>query len=418
MTAQKVSVIIVSQGRPEHLARCLESLHKQTHPSFEVVVVADNLPPDFASSVRYIPFEKQNIAAARNLGISNSTADIIAFCDDDAIPDPPWLERLITPFETSKIGSTTGFTRGRNGISRQWGAFRFDRDGNDLATQVDETAPFTIFPADTNTPVKLLGTNMAFRKTALMAVSGFDAAFHFFLEDADIKLQLDSKNWECAIVPSAQIHHRYAASPRRSQNRIPTDLHEIGASKAYFCRKHNPQNIDTALERFEGEQQQRLTAMLAVKHLTQANVDTLMQSLRAGFARGMERETSGDISAHPPEFNAFQTCSGSHILLCATVLDRKWMRKTARDLTDKGHRISVVYLMPTTFFFQVSFKDGYWLHKGGVWGKSQRSQPLIQLITHRKRFSQEARRIDLIHPIDEIRFRNSTFSRDEAHFLT
>lgn len=418
MTAQKVSVVIVSQGRPEHLARCLESLRNQTYPSFEVIVVADGVPASFANDVRYVPFQKQNIAAARNLGINNSAADIIAFCDDDAIPDPPWLERLIEPFANPKIGSTTGFTRGRNGISRQWGAMRFDRAGNDVPFQVDEAKPVTVFPADIDTPIKLLGTNMAFRKSALAAVGGFDEAFHFFLEDTDIKLRLDVANWDCAIVPAAQVHHRFAASPRRKSNRIPTDLFEISTSKAYFCTKHNAQNIDAILEKFRAEQQSRVSKLKAARRIKQTDVDHLIQSMDAGFADGPRREKSGGIATQAPEFKVFNTCDGSHILLCATILDRKWMRNTARELLEKGHRVSVVYLTPTTLFFQTGFVDGYWQHKGGVWGRSGRSQPLIQPITHRNRFFKEANRIDKIHPIAEIRFRKTTIGRDEAPFLT
>lgn len=418
MTAQKVSVIIVSQGRPDHLVLCLESLRNQTYIEFEVIVVADNIPEEFVNIAKYAPFHEANIAAARNLGISNSSADIIAFCDDDAIPDPPWLERLIAPFNDPKIGSTTGFTRGRNGISRQWGALRFDRDGNDLPLILDETHPFTIFSADMNTPVKLLGTNMAIRKTALLAVGGFDEAFHFFLEDADIKLRLDAANWDTAIVPSAQVHHRFAASPRRKGNRMPTDLHEIGASKAHFCTKHNGKNVDDTLDRFRKEQHERLAKLMARRRLKQGEVGALLSSLNVGFVDGLKRNVSEGISSNNQEFKTFKTQKGSHILLCATLRSKKWMEHEAQALINIGHCVSVVYLTPTTLFFQVHFVGGYWLHKGGVWGKSIRSQPYVQFISYSNRFTAEAQRINAIHPIEEIRFKNSIICREDERFLT
>ncbi|MCK4861063.1 MAG: glycosyltransferase family 2 protein, partial [Rhodobacteraceae bacterium] len=93
MKASPVSLIIVSQKRPEHLLRLLQSLRHQTHDSFEVIVVTDTEPSPFVNHVKYIPFTNANISAARNAGIAVAAGEIIAFCDDDAIPDPPWLER-------------------------------------------------------------------------------------------------------------------------------------------------------------------------------------------------------------------------------------------------------------------------------------------------------------------------------------
>lgn len=396
MTAPKVSIVIVSHSRPDHLSLCLESLKNQTYPSFEVVVVADYLPPEFTDLVRHIPFTDENISAARNIGIANAATNFIAFCDDDAIPDPPWLERLMAPFEDLEIGSTGGFTRGRNGISLQWGAMRFDREGQDHPFSIDETAPFQAFSANIDTPVKLIGTNMAFRKTALLEVGGFDEAFHFFLEDADIKLRLDKAGWKSALVPGAQVHHSFAASSRRTRKRIPTNLYEIGASKAYFCKKHSDIESKAISDSFAAENLKRL------KRINRSDTERLMQSLKDGMENGLTRDPFGIGPIIKVAFQKFPTHSGTHILVCAGFRDHNWLKETALDLLTKGHRVSVIHLTPTTLYFQVSFKDGYWLHKGGVWGKSDRTQPLIQITNRRERFIAEQKRIENIYPIDAI----------------
>lgn len=395
MTAPDVSVVIVSHGRPDHLPLCLESLRSQTHPSFEVIVVADLLPQEFEGLVRFIPFNDENISAARNLGIANSAADFIAFCDDDAIPDPPWLERLMAPFENPDVGSVGGFTRGRNGISRQWGAMRFDREGYDHPFEIDETPSFLLFPSDKDTPIKLIGANMGFRKKALLAVGGFDEAFHFFLEDADIKLRLDDAGWQCALVPLAQVHHSFAASRRRTTKRVPTDLFEIGASKAYFCKKHSTSRANV-VENFRTEQQQRVARL---KPSTRAY---LMGTLDAGLDDGAHRVPVSIGNITNTVFHRFQTHTGPHTLLCAGFQSNRWSRKTASALIEKGHRVSVVRLMPSTLYFQVSFIDGYWLHKGGVWGKSYRAHPLVQFTSRKRRFIAERERIQKIYQIDEV----------------
>ncbi len=403
MKSAPVSLIIVSQKRPEHLLRLLQSLRHQTHGDFEVIVVADTAPSSFVNDVKYIPFTTPNISAARNAGVAIASGGIIAFCDDDAIPDPPWLERLVSPFLNHKVGATTGFTRGRNGISRQWGAMRFDLTGQDHPFGSDETLPFEVFEPVTDMPVKLIGTNMAFRKSALLEIDGFDENFRFFLDETDAKLRLDQAGWKTAVVPHAQVHHHYAASKRRTENRTPTDLFEIGASKAYFCKTHMKVDHSPALKDFTNEQLIRLTVLVEQHKLRRRDVTPLMDGLGDGMSEGLQRELQPRaFNLQPAEFRNFPTNESEHIVLCVGPRDTGWMAKTALRLVEEGKCVSVIQLLPSPRYFQVRFNDGYWLHRGGVFGRSIRAQPLIQLTTFRKRFADEVNRISTIHPVDEI----------------
>lgn len=403
MTAQQVSLVIVSQGRPDHLANMLQSLRHQTHPDFEVVVVADHLPDGF-KDVRFIKFAVANISAARNIGIQNSTADLIAFCDDDAIPDPPWLERLLAPFAHPDVGSTTGFTRGRNGISRQWGAMRFDHNGQDHPFDMDEST-FQIFDADPDMPIKLIGTNMAFCRAALLAVGGFDEGFRFFLDETDIKMRLDLAGWKSAIVPTAQVHHHFASSPRRGANRVPTDLFEIGASKSYFCSKYAP---DETFVTFTQEQYNRLFAHAKHGHVEAEQIGRVMQTLTGGIADGKLRKPSfPDLDAPSPAFHPFPTGNGKHVVLCAGPFDGAWLKQTASELLNDGYCVSAIKLCLSAKYFQVCFKDGYWQHEGGVFGKSDRTQPLLKFQSFAQRFSDEVDRIKKYIPVEKVLYKNS-----------
>ncbi len=387
----QASLIIVSQGRPDHLATCLESLRNQTHPNFEVIVVGDHLPAGFGEIVKYIPFRDANIAAARNLGLGVAAADVLAFCDDDAVPDPQWLENLLASFVDPKIASSGGFTRGRNGISRQWGAMRFDLAGCDIAIEIDESAPFQTFGPDTETPVKLIGTNMAFRTSALRDIGGFDEAFHFFLEDADAKLRLDQKGWKSALVPRAQVHHRFAASTRRTSARIPTDLYEIGASKAHFCAKHMP-DAQVALQEFARQQRERLKKLQSEKRLTSQQSSDLLQGLQKGL-NSRPRRVKYAAKSTPAPFLHFPIKSGPHVLLCARLRDKIWLADTAVKLHNAGVRVTALQFLPSIRYFQVRFSDGYWHHQGGVWGKSTRTEPLVAIRSYAQKFRREQTRI-------------------------
>lgn len=390
MNTTPVSLVIVSQERPEHLKLCLQSLYNQTHGNFEVIVVADALPDGFADTVKYVPYATANISVARNLGINAAAGDIIAYCDDDAIPDPAWLERLCAPFSDSDIGATSGFTRARNGISRQWGAIRFDLTGEDHPFDLHKT---TEFAPNINMPVKLIGTNMAFRANALRDIGGFDQAYRFYLEDADVKLRLDQAGWKSAIVPSAEVHHSFAASARRTKARAPMDLTEIGASKAYFCAQHMSPPIEPAIEAFRQQQSKRenTNAML-------------LKTLEEGFLVGRKRIPERHIATAPPMYKKYPIKSGPHILLCARRRDKRWMQRTIHALHGNGCRVSVLLLSYSPRYFQAGFQGEHWLHRGGIFGKSTRAQPLITFNTFEGRCMKEASRISKIFPIDLLVF--------------
>src|SRR3954467_3430323 len=95
-----VSVVVPTYRRPDLLARCLAALARQRYPADEYeVIVADDANDDATRRhiesldlaplrLRYVAVtNRHGPAAARNLGWREATAEIIAFTDDDCIPD-------------------------------------------------------------------------------------------------------------------------------------------------------------------------------------------------------------------------------------------------------------------------------------------------------------------------------------------
>ena len=86
-----LGVVITTYNRPEKLERCLEHIESQTHLPDEVVIVNDGSQMDYAevqarfsdSRFKWLTIKNQGVSAARNRGISISTADYICLCDDD-----------------------------------------------------------------------------------------------------------------------------------------------------------------------------------------------------------------------------------------------------------------------------------------------------------------------------------------------
>lgn len=88
-----VSVVIPTLGR-ETLALCQAALAKQTRQPDEVVVVIDQ--------------QRRGAAWARNEGIARAKGDLIAFADDDGIPLPDWLERLVAALDRHQAAVAGG----------------------------------------------------------------------------------------------------------------------------------------------------------------------------------------------------------------------------------------------------------------------------------------------------------------------
>ncbi len=116
---RSVAVILCTVGREEQLGRCLRSLLAQRQTELEVVVV-DNRPAtgqvwrtvspiaEADGRVRYVPEGREGLSVARNRGINETNAELVAFTDDDVVVDRCWLEWLVAPFAEPEVMATCG----------------------------------------------------------------------------------------------------------------------------------------------------------------------------------------------------------------------------------------------------------------------------------------------------------------------
>ncbi|MEO7236226.1 MAG: glycosyltransferase, partial [Lapillicoccus sp.] len=99
-----ISVVVPVYGHPEQLDRLLAGLDRQTLAAdrFEVVVSDDGSlePPQAGPRAYEVGTVRQHdegfrAAAARNLGAGAASGDVIAFLDQDCVPAPDYLERVL-----------------------------------------------------------------------------------------------------------------------------------------------------------------------------------------------------------------------------------------------------------------------------------------------------------------------------------
>lgn len=110
----QVAVIIpVYNPDPSYLRAALASLASQTFPDWECVVVDDGSPdPGDLSWISHRVIRQANSGAgiARNRGIRETSAPLLAFLDQDDLWAPTYLERQVEQFrDPAVVMSSTGF---------------------------------------------------------------------------------------------------------------------------------------------------------------------------------------------------------------------------------------------------------------------------------------------------------------------
>jgi glycosyltransferase involved in cell wall biosynthesis len=109
-----VSVVICTRNRADSLKQCLQALALQVCKPAEVIVVdnasssRDTKRTALAYRVRYILEEKIGLDIARNTGARAARHSIVAYTDDDTVPDQHWVYRINETFQDQRIAALTG----------------------------------------------------------------------------------------------------------------------------------------------------------------------------------------------------------------------------------------------------------------------------------------------------------------------
>jgi len=261
----------------------------------------------------------------------------------------------------------------------------------------------SLHAGDARRAVKTQGTNCAFRRDALLAIGGFDPAFRFYLDEADVNLRLAGKGLT-AVIPDAQVHHGFAASARRRADRVPTSLHEIGASSIVFLRRHAaPGDWALGLDLLRREQRARMLRLMVAGLIEPRDVELLMRSLETGIEDGARRILATP-EALPPTNSAFLPMPGTGPCEGLVLAGRIWQRRALRNAAQRGVAagkcVTVLRFSLTTLNHHHSFDPaGFWVQTGGIFGRSNRDGRTFAATTLAKRFSLETHRLSAYRPV-------------------
>ena len=206
--APDITVIIPTHARPRELSACLDALSRSNYERdrFEVIVVDDGspIPVDcvvglFAHrlDIRMLREENRGPAAARNAGAALARGRILAFTDDDCLPDPDWLRALVCGYSSNATLLIGG------------------RTINGLADNIYSTASHLVmelvyshYNANPERALFFASNNIAFSRQSFLDIGGFDARFRT-AEDRELCDRWRHAGHSLSYAPDAVVRHAH-----------------------------------------------------------------------------------------------------------------------------------------------------------------------------------------------------------------
>ncbi len=366
-----------------------------------MVADADSIATVDTTGLKVVPVEEANLSAARNAGIAVAGGDVCVFIDDDAAAEPLWLTHHAAALQETGAAASVGFVRGRNGISYQSRVASIDREAETHVEKCDTEAAY-IPPLDEGRALKLIGTNAAIGRHVLCTLGGFDTAFAYFLDDADVSLRLAGAGYTAVVAPLAEVHHAFAPSPRRTAMRAPSDLFDIGRSSAIYFRRHPGAELDELFQRIRVRERARVVRHLVAGTCEPRDLPRLMASLEDGWSAGLSAAlpTLSALSMAQNDFRPLTPRAGSHVVISSRFFRRRRTLAKAGDLAESGRRVSFFSFSLTPVRHHVSYTEsGVWSQTGGQFGRSVRSDFYFKWCRFAQRQKEEIRRVAKVRGI-------------------
>ncbi len=209
MNTPQVSVIIPVYNEGPTLNACIDSILKNDYQDFEIFLVDDASTDNSAEVIstyidRRVKLLRRTVragpAAARNMGIANATSEFLFFTDADCVVGQTWILEGMKCF----LGGNTEAVIGVEGNVRYRATSLCFRHKVPVNPFYPRPAPGIM-----NSPGRDFGCgNIAYRKTALQAIGGFDERRYVSgREDSDAGWRIKSQG-EIIHRPEMEVLHK------------------------------------------------------------------------------------------------------------------------------------------------------------------------------------------------------------------
>ncbi|MGI9384963.1 MAG: glycosyltransferase [Methyloligellaceae bacterium] len=193
----RVTVVVAGHNEEGSIARCVDSLHEQSRPPDEIIVVSDGSTDGMPAKLRELQRDgridqahcthlRAGKSAAMNLAERYASGDVIVNVDCDCSYHRHALKRIVAPLGDPDVGAVSGNVLVRNpgaSLTATFQAIEYLISislGKQAAMLTDQVTCVS-------------GAFGAFRRTALSSVNGVDVGGG---EDLDLTLRLRKQGWK------------------------------------------------------------------------------------------------------------------------------------------------------------------------------------------------------------------------------
>lgn len=186
--SQRISIIMPTYNRGYCIERAINSVIKQTHRDWELIIVDDGSTDnteevvntykrELGTKLNYFKKANQGVSVARNVAIKRSCGDFIAFLDSDDYYYPNKLDRQIKALNDNPL-SVMCYTN--------WSTFYDDNEDGAMFHPLPDDLKGYIYPQLISVQNCFITTpSVLLRREALFAAGLFDVNMHI-CEDIDL----------------------------------------------------------------------------------------------------------------------------------------------------------------------------------------------------------------------------------------
>jgi len=198
VSAPRVSIVVPCHNLGRYLAEAVDSVLGQSFTDVEILVVDDGSTDDETRTIldgfsrpktRVLRSENRGLPGAKNLGIANTSGDLLCMLDADDVLEPQMLARSVATLDAAPSMA----------FASHWLRTFGDEQWEWTPTSCD-------FPAllDMNT----VNGSALVRRPAIEAIGGFDETFLDGCEDWDLWITMVERGFPGTIIPEFLFRYR------------------------------------------------------------------------------------------------------------------------------------------------------------------------------------------------------------------